>query len=374
MINFGSDEEFIQNYERLKSSRKMGELYKCDKKSITTHAKKIGYDYSGNKERKITLVPIEEVIAAYEELQSADKVGERYQCSGSAVRHYLINNGYQLQRFNAKLADITEDEFIAIYNKLKSASKVGNYYNCSATAILEYAKKIGYDVNSCKKPKLSVQDKNAIIAAYNEKTSFELAEQYQVSRGMITKLWYDAGLCNKINETIKTNIIDLTGQTFGLWTVLEQSEKRGSGGLIYWHCRCTCGVEREVIGESLRNGTSLSCGAHNISKGNEAIKQLLSDANLPYEAEKKFSTCKYIKELPFDFYVDNKYLIEFDGIQHYKNDNFFTHDNFEERKKRDAIKSSWCKENHIPLIRIPYTHLSKLTIQDLLLETSPFIE
>lgn len=59
MIDFGSDEEFIENYKKLKSSRKMGELYNCDKKSITTHAKKIGYDYSSNKEIKITNVPIE---------------------------------------------------------------------------------------------------------------------------------------------------------------------------------------------------------------------------------------------------------------------------------------------------------------------------
>ena len=40
MINFGDDATFIANYEKLKSSRKMGELYGCDKKTITTHAKK----------------------------------------------------------------------------------------------------------------------------------------------------------------------------------------------------------------------------------------------------------------------------------------------------------------------------------------------
>ena len=43
MIDFGKDEDFIANYEKLKSSRKMGELYGCDKSSITAHAKKIGY-------------------------------------------------------------------------------------------------------------------------------------------------------------------------------------------------------------------------------------------------------------------------------------------------------------------------------------------
>lgn len=373
MINFGDDKEFIENYQRLKSSRKMATLYNCSRNSITSHAKKIGYDYSKNKERKITSIPLDEVIAAYEELQSANRVGERYSCSGTSVRKYLINNGYELQRFDNKLTVIPDDEFINIYNQLKSAEKVGEYFHCSGTAVLNHAKKIGYDVNSCKAYKLSAQDKEQIIAAYNKMTSTELAAQYQVSRGMITRLWYDAGLCNKTNQEIKTTTIDLTGKTFGLWTVLYKSDKRDAGGNVYWHCKCSCGVERDVISASLRNGLSISCGAHNISKGNEKIKELLTSANIPFEAEKKFPTCKYINLLSFDFYVNNKYLIEFDGIQHYQSDHFFAHDSFETRKIRDNIKTNWCQENHIPLIRIPYTHLDQLTIQDLQLETSSFI-
>lgn len=41
----------------------MGELYRCSKNSITKHAQDIGYDYSKNKETKITKIPIKEVIA-----------------------------------------------------------------------------------------------------------------------------------------------------------------------------------------------------------------------------------------------------------------------------------------------------------------------
>ena len=33
-IDWGTDEDFIKNYEKLKSSRKMGELYNCNKTSI----------------------------------------------------------------------------------------------------------------------------------------------------------------------------------------------------------------------------------------------------------------------------------------------------------------------------------------------------
>lgn len=37
------------------------------------------------------------------------------------------------------------------------------------------------------------------------------------------------------------------------------------------------------------------------------------------------------------------------------------------------IKNQWCKDNNIPLIRIPYTHLDKLIIEDLKLETTTFL-
>lgn len=36
--------------------------------------------------------------------------------------------------------------------------------------------------------------------------------------------------------------------------------------------------------------------------------------------------------------------------------------------KRDAIKNQWCKDNNIPLIRIPYTRLNNLSIKDLILK------
>ena len=42
-------------------------------------------------------------------------------------------------------------------------------------------------------------------------------------------------------------------------------------------------------------------------------------------------------------------------------------------QERDTYKNQWCKENNIPLIRIPYTHLNDLCLEDLLLETSKFI-
>ena len=43
-FDFGPDEEFIANYKKLKSSRKMGELYGCTHSVVLHHAKEIGFD------------------------------------------------------------------------------------------------------------------------------------------------------------------------------------------------------------------------------------------------------------------------------------------------------------------------------------------
>jgi hypothetical protein len=38
------------------------------------------------------------------------------------------------------------------------------------------------------------------------------------------------------------------------------------------------------------------------------------------------------------------------------------------------MKNQWCLDNNILLIRIPYTHYNDLCLEDLLPETSKFIE
>lgn len=371
MIDFGTDEEFIQNYQRLKSSRKMGELYNCSKDTITKHAQKIGYDYSQNKERKITNYPIEEIAEAYYRLGTTKKVGELYGCSDRAVANYLTKNNIELN-MNTKLRYIDDDTFIKIYNQLGSAKAVGEYFNCSATAITNHAQKIGYNHLDSKNYKLSDEDKQKILDSYETMTSTDLAKQFNVSRGMITKIWYDNHKFGKKLTDIKTTEIDLTGQTFHKWTVLSKSNERSANGNIKWLCECECGVKKLVDSAALRNGTSMSCGNHkNLSKGNAKITEILLQANIPFEIEKTFPTCKDKQCLPFDFFVNNSYLIEYDGSHHYdlntKFDYAYTH-------AHDLIKSAWCKENNIPLIRIPYTHYQALSLEDLVLSTSKFVE
>ena len=55
-------------------------------------------------------------------------------------------------------------------------------------------------------------------------------------------------------------LIDLTGQTFGRWTVQERS----GTGRTRWLCKCECGTTTSVDGATLKNGTSQSCGCLNL--------------------------------------------------------------------------------------------------------------
>lgn len=54
--------------------------------------------------------------------------------------------------------------------------------------------------------------------------------------------------------------IDITGQRFGLLTVVGKSDRRNSGGDVLWECKCDCGNTCYVIKGSLTRGGTKSCG------------------------------------------------------------------------------------------------------------------
>lgn len=56
--------------------------------------------------------------------------------------------------------------------------------------------------------------------------------------------------------------IDLTGQRFGRLIVIERAGTNTSGA-VSWRCKCDCGSESVVVGQSLRQGFTQSCGCFN---------------------------------------------------------------------------------------------------------------
>lgn len=57
-------------------------------------------------------------------------------------------------------------------------------------------------------------------------------------------------------------VIDLTGKTFGIMTVLgkDESAPKGSGCKSHWIVLCRCGVERSIRSDVLRHHKQQSCG------------------------------------------------------------------------------------------------------------------
>lgn len=173
-------------------------------------------------------------------------------------------------------------------------------------------------------------------------------------------------------KSMKENLI---GQHFGRLIVLQDTGERVNNQPM-WLCKCECGSLHKVSTNNLKTGNVQSCGCL-ISKGEEKISKILSEANILFEKQKSFDTCIFPtgKKAKFDFYVNNKYIIEYDGIQHFKSgQGWNTLEKFKETQEKDNFKNQWCKENNIPLIRIPYTKLDSLELNDLLLTTSEFIK
>lgn len=56
---------------------------------------------------------------------------------------------------------------------------------------------------------------------------------------------------------------NLTGRTFGNLKILSRSQKKGTR--VYWNCLCSCGNSKEIRGNDIVNGKTLSCGCIRIS-------------------------------------------------------------------------------------------------------------
>lgn len=162
---------------------------------------------------------------------------------------------------------------------------------------------------------------------------------------------------------------DLTGKRFGSLTVLEKTDRREHRSVV-WKCRCDCGKiiyrRADVLGHQ-----TTSCGCRRESKGEECIRNILESNNIKFEVQKKF------KDLPnnlrFDFFIENSYVIEFDGMQHFECiEHWGGEEGLKKRQLYDQQKNTYCFINNIPIIRIPYWH-NDIQLEDLKVETTKFL-
>lgn len=164
--------------------------------------------------------------------------------------------------------------------------------------------------------------------------------------------------CGRKNTLREIFTNDLVGQRFGKLVAVEMLKKRNKNGRIVYRCKCDCGNEVNVLGNSLVTYHTLSCGCL-VSYYNMHIKQLLERKEIDFKSEYTiYIDDKYYR---FDFYLPQYNLfIEYDGQQHFEPVRFHGN-NIEENEhafritqEHDKIKNNYCEEHNINLLRIPY--------------------
>ena len=154
---------------------------------------------------------------------------------------------------------------------------------------------------------------------------------------------------------------DLTGMTFGYLYVIGPAE------IIYvgtkskhrqtWKCQCVCGSIIYVTTGDLTSGNTKSCGCI-LSRGEAIVAEILTKNHIKYRKEYSYHDLLTSNGFPcrFDFAIQDKKknivcLVEYQGIQHYKDLGWFGR---LEREETDQKKKDYCKANQIKLFEIPY--------------------
>jgi predicted nucleic acid-binding Zn-ribbon protein len=98
------------------------------------------------------------------------------------------------------------------------------------------------------------------------------------------------------------------------------------------------------------------CPICNQSHGEREIAQWLDRHLIEHIPQYKFDDCRDKSRLPFDFYLpDRNMCIEYDGLQHFEPIDWFGGEkSFKITQHHDNIKTNYCKDNNIALLRIAY--------------------
>ena len=165
------------------------------------------------------------------------------------------------------------------------------------------------------------------------------------------------------------SLIDITGQRFGQLVAIKPVLSNNREKHTKWICQCDCGNILEVDLGNLRGGKSRSCGCV-LSTNENFIIHTLSENNINYKYQYIFND---LPNKPFDFYINDQYILEYDGAQHfiYSNTGWNNKEKLIRTHKNDLIKNEFCFSHNIPIIRIPYN--MDYDIDDLFINSTSFL-
>lgn len=141
------------------------------------------------------------------------------------------------------------------------------------------------------------------------------------------------------------------------------SYSSGSDYKAIWVCNNNHKYISRIRQRTRNNGSG--CKKCYLSKGEKYIEDYFFKNHIKYIQEQSFNKCKYLLMLRFDFYIKKiGLLIEFDGGQHFKSwylDHFTTKYSLQKRQKFDRIKTRYCRDNNLSLLRIGYSQLNHIS-------------
>lgn len=242
----------------------------------------------------------------------------------SPIHHINNNSGCQLCGYEStsKKLSQTQEEFV--YNAIKKHGEKYNYelvnYNGSTKKVSIVCHKHGIFKQI---PSAHLQGVGCPKCVGRNKTVDELIIEFKKIHG--NKYNYSL-----VTHSISKSKIDIICSKHGIFQQIPNSHLSG---------RC--------------------CPACNESKGEKKVVSFLEKNKIHFIRQKKFPNCKNKQILPFDFYLPSfNICVEFDGEQHYRpwnsKDKEKMNINFNDLKNRDQIKTDYCKNNNIGLIRIKF--------------------
>lgn len=175
---------------------------------------------------------------------------------------------------------------------------------------------------------------------------FEQTPQNHIKGSGCTKCFRDRKISNTSKFVAKSNIIHNNLYDYSLTKYKNNKEK----------VKIICPKHNVFEQQPNHHLNGSGCPRCNNSKGELFIEAYLLEHNIRYERQKTFNNCSNKSKLRFDFYLlDYNICIEYNGLQHYENVEYFGgYKEFKERQKRDIIKSNFCIDNNIKLLIIKY--------------------
>jgi len=312
------------------------------------------------------------------------KNGKIRGCTVCVAREKALSKRKTHEKFIEELKSVNSNidvlsEYVTISDKVKCKCLIDNFeWYATPHTLLD-----GHGCPECKKSGQNWRTEEQFLSEMKEKhpNIIPLTEFTKVNDKMkfrcnvcnyewqtapnvlLNKKKYGCPKCNGYAPVTEQEMIDRLKECNP--TIKYASGYKGITSHANFEC-LSCGHKWHTPPNSVLHGRG--CPNCNISHGALKVKTILDNMNIEYKTEYRFDDCKDVRSLPFDFYIPSKNIcIEYDGEQHFMPVRFSKNETkkqmlekFELQQRRDKIKDTYCKDNNIILIRIPYTEFNNI--------------